>query len=72
MNLVDLTRYLDGHLRVTEVQDAPEALNGLQVESHRHTVSRVAAAVDACAATIELAAAAGADLLLVHHGLFWG
>lgn len=72
MNLVELARYLDDHLRVSEVRDAREALNGLQVESRRGTVSRVAVAVDACAATIDLAAAAGADLLLVHHGLFWG
>ena len=72
MDLTELSRYLDGHLRVSEVRDAPEALNGLQVENRRRTVSRVAVAVDACAATIELAAAAGADLLLVHHGLFWG
>jgi len=71
MDLVELTRYLDGHLRVSEVRDAQVALNGLQVENRRRTVSRVAAAVDACAATIGLAAAAGADLLLVHHGLFW-
>ena len=71
MDLVELTRYLDAHLRLSEVRDAPEALNGLQVENRRRTVSRVAAAVDACAATIGLAAAAGADLLLVHHGLFW-
>lgn len=72
MDLVELARYLDGHLRLGDVRDAPEALNGLQVENRRRSVSRVAAAVDACATTIELAAAAGADLLLVHHGLFWG
>jgi len=35
-------------------------------------VTRVAAAVDASLATVRLALAAGADLLLVHHGLFWG
>lgn len=72
MELAELTRYLDAHLRVSEIRDAPTALNGLQVESRRGRVTQVAAAVDACAATIELAAAAGADLLLVHHGLFWG
>src|SRR5208283_2800521 len=36
------------------------------------TVSRIAAAVDASLATLKLAAGAGADLLIVHHGLFWG
>jgi dinuclear metal center YbgI/SA1388 family protein len=34
-------------------------------------VSHVAAAVDACQVSIDAAAARGADLLLVHHGLFW-
>ena len=34
-------------------------------------VTRIAAAVDASLATVRLAAAAKADLLLVHHGLFW-
>lgn len=69
--LPDLVRYLDGYLAVATVGDAPEAVNGLQLEN-AGTVSRVAAAVDACEATIAMAAAASADLLLVHHGLFWG
>ena len=33
---------------------------------------RIAATVDASLATVRLAIAAGADLLIVHHGLFWG
>ncbi len=45
-------------------------MNGLQVEN-RGTVSRIAAAVDGSLATIRLAVAARADLLIVHHGLFW-
>jgi putative NIF3 family GTP cyclohydrolase 1 type 2 len=38
---------------------------------NRGQVSRLAAAVDASLATVRLAAEAGADLLLAHHGLFW-
>jgi dinuclear metal center YbgI/SA1388 family protein len=72
MRLDDLAGYLDSYLRVREeVADAPEALNGLQV-SNAGEVTRLAAAVDLCEATIEMAADAKADLLLVHHGLFWG
>lgn len=71
MQLAELVSYLDGYLRVAEVPDAPHALNGLQVANHG-TVSRVAAAVDLCDATVVMAAEQGADLLLVHHGLFWG
>lgn len=70
MQLLELTRYLDDYLRIQEVPDYPAALNGLQVENSGR-VRRVAVAVDAVQATIEAAVAAGADLLLVHHGLFW-
>lgn len=44
--------------------------NGLQVEG-RTEVARVMTAVTANRRTIEAAVAAGVDLLLVHHGLFW-
>lgn len=70
MRLPELVEYLDGYLRVTETPDAPQALNGLQVESGG-TITRVAVAVDAGEATIEAAVAAHCNLLIVHHGLFW-
>lgn len=68
--LSELGPYLDGLLAVADTPDYPPALNGVQV-GHRGPVTRVAAAVDASLRTIELAAEAGANLLLVHHGLFW-
>jgi dinuclear metal center YbgI/SA1388 family protein len=72
MRLDDLVGYLDNYLRLREeVADPPEALNGLQV-ANAGEVTRLAAAVDLCEATIEMAADAKADALLVHHGLFWG
>src|SRR3989441_10536136 len=71
MELTELVSYLDGYLRVGEVPDSPHAINGLQV-ANAGTVSRLAAAVDLCEATVRLAAEQRADLLLVHHGLFWG
>ena len=70
MKLSQLCSYLDGYLRIREVEDDPNALNGLQVENSG-TVNRVAASVDACQATIDEAARRGADFLMVHHGLFW-
>lgn len=70
MRLSDLREYLDGYLRVAQVPDWGGALNGLQVDSPRE-IGRVAVAVDAARATVEAAVAWGADLLLVHHGLFW-
>jgi dinuclear metal center YbgI/SA1388 family protein len=53
------------------IPDYPDALNGLQVEG-REEVKHVGAAVDASEETIEEAVNRGVDLLLVHHGLFWG
>jgi putative NIF3 family GTP cyclohydrolase 1 type 2 len=67
----EIATYLDQYLRVAEVADSAEALNGLQVD-HDRAITRMAVAVDACQATVDAAATTGADLLLVHHGLFWG
>jgi dinuclear metal center YbgI/SA1388 family protein len=67
-----LVAHLDEYLRGAEVPDHPAALNGLQVASDRAEVRRVALAVDASARSIDSAVAARADLLVVHHGLFWG
>lgn len=76
--LSELVAYLDHYLRIAEVPDYPEALNGLQAESRSGTVTRIVAAVDATLATIQstidrrgTGAAGDAPLLLVHHGLFW-
>lgn len=65
-----IVSHLDEKLRIAEVGDYPNALNGLQLDNGGG-VSRVAAAVDASLATVRKAVAAGCDLLLVHHGLFW-
>ena len=68
--LPEIAAYLDALLRVSEVPDFPSALNGVQV-SHRGPVHHVAAAVDASLRTIEGAIAVNANLLVVHHGIFW-
>ncbi len=70
-DLHEIVEYLDEYLEVDRVPDAPGARNGLQVDA-RSPVERICAAVDACQTTIEAAAEDGAQLLLVHHGLFWG
>lgn len=70
MQLADLVRWLDDYLRIHEIRDDAVALNGLQLENAGE-VTRVAVAVDACQAVFEMAGAVKADLLIVHHGLFW-
>lgn len=68
--LPDVVAHLNALLRVGDVKDYPNAVNGLQVENSGR-VTRVAVAVDACEAVLQEAVAADADLLIVHHGLFW-
>jgi dinuclear metal center YbgI/SA1388 family protein len=69
--LGELVSYLDEYLRVREVPDERNAVNGLQVENSGH-IGRIVAAVDASQTTIDGLAASGAgSLLLVHHGLLW-
>jgi dinuclear metal center YbgI/SA1388 family protein len=65
-----IVKFCDATLRTRAVGDYEGAVNGLQVENSGR-VTRLAAAVDASIATVKLAIAAKADLLLVHHGLFW-
>lgn len=65
----ELVAALDALLDLRRIPDVSN--NGLQVEG-RENVRRVAFAVDSCQATVRCAAEAGADMLIVHHGLFWG
>lgn len=69
MNCNELTDYLDDYLRIEEIEDKSQ--NGLQVEGP-DGVTKVALAVDACKASFEQAIREDAQLLIVHHGLFWG
>jgi dinuclear metal center YbgI/SA1388 family protein len=70
-SLADVARHLDRVLRTTEIPDYPGAMNGVQVE-HDGPITRCAVAVDASLQTIDAAIACNANLLIVHHGLFWG
>lgn len=70
VSLSKITSYCDRVLKTGQFKDWEGAVNGLQVEN-RGNVTRIAATVDASLATVRLAIAAKADLLLVHHGLFW-
>ena len=78
MKLERITAWLDRTLRVADFDDVSN--NGLQIDRateqsnnpNSRTISTVAFAVDASVASVKRAAEAGAQLLVVHHGISWG
>ena len=66
-----LIGFFDELLEVSDFPDYRGAMNGLQVHAPG-PVRKLAVAVDAAEYSIQGAVSAGADLLVVHHGLFWG
>ncbi len=74
MTLTELDRYFNTFLQ-RENFSADPSRNGIQIANSApdsKQITKVAFAVDACEATARQAAQAGAQLLFVHHGLFWG
>jgi dinuclear metal center YbgI/SA1388 family protein len=69
--LATVIEALDAELNTAGIQDYPGAHNGLQLTNASGNVSKVAVAVDACLPVVQAAVAVGADLLIVHHGMFW-
>ena len=81
MKLEKILSWMDKTLKVSSFDDVSN--NGLQIDrfatptqnlktSKPQTISTVAFAVDASARAVEAAAKAGAQLLVVHHGISWG
>ena len=69
MKREELTHYLDEYLRIGEISDyGPQ---GLQIEG-RQEINRIVGMVDAHLPCVAAAIEHDADMLLVHHGIFWG
>ena len=68
--LSEIIDYANDFLRVAEIEDWPNALNGLQIENSGK-VTKIGAAVDVSTRVLTAAAKKHVDLLIVHHGLFW-
>ncbi len=64
----EIVNFLDEYLKVTEIPDS--SLNSLQVEG-KNEVKKIALAVDACQYVFDEARSKDADMIIVHHGLFW-
>lgn len=74
MNLHQLDKFFNSILH-KENFSSDISLNGVQITNsspREKEIKKVAFAVDACEATAKRAAELGADVLFVHHGLFWG
>jgi dinuclear metal center YbgI/SA1388 family protein len=66
----EIAAYADELLESKTTPDYPNALNGLQLEN-RSEITGIAAAVDFSTRAIKGAIAKRANLLIVHHGMFW-
>lgn len=73
MKLTEVCNYLNNLLK-PENFEQDIAINGLQVacSNQEKEIKKIVFAVDACEQTIQRAIKAKADLIIVHHGLFWG
>ena len=69
-SLTEIVEYADEYLRIRDIGDWENALNGLQIENSGR-ITKIGAAVDISTRVLTAAAKQGIDLLLVHHGLFW-
>src|SRR5947209_17405909 len=67
--LPEIVEYIDKYLRVHEIVDWPNALNGLQIENSGR-VTRIGAAVDLSTRVLRHVVKKDVDPLIVHHGLF--
>src|SRR5215470_2089528 len=68
--LSDIVAYMDRFLRIHEVGDWDNVLNGVQIENSGR-VMLIGAAVDVSTRVLTEAQKRHVDLLIVHHGLFW-
>src|SRR4029453_1501963 len=69
-SLSEIVNYTNDFLRIREIGDWDNALNGLQIENAGE-VSKIGASVDVSTRVLAAAAKQNVDLLIVHHGLFW-
>ena len=72
LTTAEFDSFLKGILDIEGFASIDDSLNGIQVDNDGSPVRKIAFAVDAAMETFEQAAAVGAGLLFVHHGLFWG
>jgi dinuclear metal center YbgI/SA1388 family protein len=71
IDLATIATHLDTLLDTATIPDYPGAVNGVQL-ANRGSITRIAASVDISRRVVEQTVQAQANLLIVHHGMFWG
>lgn len=66
--LIDIVKYLNNYLKIKKIKDFSR--NGLQAKGKKE-VSKIAFTENASLDTFKMAQEAGADLIIVHHGILW-
>lgn len=72
MTIKDFDQWAHSIMPIAQFRKTDASLNGLQVGQMDQKLERISFALDACAASIRQAAEQKADMLFVHHGIFWG
>ncbi|MDC7242305.1 MAG: Nif3-like dinuclear metal center hexameric protein [Spirochaetales bacterium] len=72
MNIDDFDKWCRSYLEIDAMERADASMNGVQIGNSGGEIKKIAFAVDACLDTLKKASDVGADVLFVHHGLFWG
>lgn len=72
MKTEDFNKWVRSILNIDEMAGRDSSMNGLQVGRPGKELKKIAFAVDASLETFKRAKESGADLLFVHHGLYWG
>ncbi|MDC7223072.1 MAG: Nif3-like dinuclear metal center hexameric protein [Spirochaetales bacterium] len=72
MTIAEFDKWVRSLLNIEEMAGKDYSLNGLQVGDANREIKKIAFAVDGVKAVFDQAAREGANLLFVHHGLFWG
>lgn len=70
MKIKEYVSELETLLDISSYSDI--SLNGIQIDTEDRELKKVGFAVDACYETIDEAVKNNCDILVVHHGLFWG
>ncbi|HRX63677.1 MAG TPA: Nif3-like dinuclear metal center hexameric protein [Candidatus Absconditabacterales bacterium] len=70
MKKVELINFLNEYLKIDEYEDSSK--NGLQVDSQKTEIKKIGYAVDATSYIFDKAIKEKVDMIICHHGLFWG